>query len=63
MKLSIPFYPNLDKTNSKTGKIPMYMRITLNREKVEMRLTPVCCNLGMTGNNQHLFSIKLQLWG
>ena len=38
MKLSILFYPNLDKTNSKTGKIPMYMRITLNREKAEMRL-------------------------
>ncbi len=38
MKLSILFYPNRDKTNAKTGKIPMYMRITLNRKKAEMRL-------------------------
>ena len=38
MKLSILFYPNRDKKNNKTGKIPMYMRITLSREKAEMRL-------------------------
>jgi hypothetical protein len=38
MKLSIHFYPNRDKKNNKTGKTPMYMRITLNREKAEMRL-------------------------
>ena len=38
MKLSILFYPNKDKKNFKSGKIPMYMRITLNREKAEMRL-------------------------
>lgn len=36
MKLSILFYPNKNKKNSKSGKIPMYMRITLNREKAEM---------------------------
>jgi integrase len=38
MKLSLFFYPKRDKTNTKTGKIPMYMRIILNREKAEMRL-------------------------
>jgi hypothetical protein len=38
MKLAIFFYPNQDKNHKKTGKIPRYMRITLNREKAEMRL-------------------------
>lgn len=38
MKLSILFYPRLDKKNLKTGKIPMYLRITLNRKKAEIRL-------------------------
>ena len=38
MKLSIMFFPNAQKTVGKTGKIPMYVRITLNRKKAEMRL-------------------------
>ncbi|UAY53210.1 tyrosine-type recombinase/integrase [Ferruginibacter albus] len=38
MKLSILFFPNIGKRHKKTGKIPMYMRITLNRQKAEMRL-------------------------
>ncbi len=38
MKLSIMFYPNEGKASSKTGKIPMYLRITLNRQKAESRL-------------------------
>lgn len=38
MKLSIMFYPNTEKTVSKTGKIPLYVRVTLNRRKAEMRL-------------------------
>ena len=38
MKLSILFYPTHGKTKTRTSKIPMYMRITLNREKAEMRL-------------------------
>ena len=38
MKLSILFYPNISKTISKTGKVPLYMRVTLNRKKAEMRL-------------------------
>jgi hypothetical protein len=38
MKLSIMFYPNTEKTISKTGKVPMYARITLNRKKAEMQI-------------------------
>ncbi len=38
MKLSIMFFPNTSKIASKTGKIPMYVRITLNRKKAELRL-------------------------
>jgi site-specific recombinase XerD len=38
MILSILFYPSTQKTNKKTGKIPMYVRIVLNRKKAEMRL-------------------------
>jgi hypothetical protein len=38
MILSILFYPNTQKANHKTGKIPMYVRVILNREKAEMRL-------------------------
>ena len=38
MKLTILFFPNGKKTSLKTGKIPMYMRITLNAVKAEMRL-------------------------
>jgi site-specific recombinase XerD len=38
MKLSILFFPNTQKAAAKTGKVPMYMRITLNRKKAEMRL-------------------------
>jgi hypothetical protein len=38
MKLSILFYPNTEKAISKTGKVPMYMRIILNKKKAEMRL-------------------------
>lgn len=38
MKLSIFFYPNQSKANKKNGKIPIYMRLMLNRQKAEMRL-------------------------
>lgn len=38
MKLSILFFPNTQKAAAKTGKVPMYMRVTLNRKKAEMRL-------------------------
>lgn len=38
MKLSILFYPNTEKTVVKTGKVPMYVRVILNRKKAEMRL-------------------------
>ncbi len=38
MKLSILFYPNPQKTVIKTGKVPMYLRVVLNRKKAEMRL-------------------------
>lgn len=38
MKLSILFYPNTEKIVHKTGKIPIYVRIILNRKKAEMRL-------------------------
>ncbi len=38
MKLSILFFPNVEKTHKKSGKIPLYMRVTLNRKKAEMRL-------------------------
>lgn len=38
MILSILFYPNIQKINKKTGKIPMYVRVVLNRKKAEMRL-------------------------
>jgi site-specific recombinase XerD len=38
MKLSILFFPNAQKASVKTGKVPMYMRVTLNRKKAEMRL-------------------------
>ena len=38
MLLSLSFFPKVEKPNSKTGKIPMYLRITFNRKKAEMRL-------------------------
>lgn len=38
MKLSLLFYPNLEKLGTKTGKVPIYVRIALNRKKAEMRL-------------------------
>jgi site-specific recombinase XerD len=38
MILSISFYPNIQKINKKNGKIPMYVRVVLNRKKAEMRL-------------------------
>jgi site-specific recombinase XerD len=38
MKLSLSFYPNELKANRKSGKIPVYLRIMLNRKKAEMRL-------------------------
>jgi len=38
MKLSILFFPNTEKTVKKTGKVPMYLRVTLDRKKAEMRL-------------------------
>jgi hypothetical protein len=38
MKLSLLFYPNLEKFGTKTGKVPIYVRIALNRKKAEMRL-------------------------
>ncbi|MBK6380858.1 MAG: hypothetical protein IPF72_14680 [Chitinophagaceae bacterium] len=38
MKLSLLFYPNLEKIGAKTGKVPIYVRIALNRKKAEMRL-------------------------
>jgi len=38
MKLAILFFPNKDKKSLKTGKIPMYVRLTLDRKKAEMRL-------------------------
>lgn len=38
MKLSICFYPNQERANKKTGKIPIYLRVMLNRQKAEQRL-------------------------
>ena len=38
MRLSIMFYPNKAKASSKTGKIPMYLRVVLDRQKAECRL-------------------------
>jgi len=38
MKLSILFLPNTQKPVIKTGKIPMYLRVILDRRKAEMRL-------------------------
>lgn len=38
MKLSILFFPNTQKPVIKTGKIPMYLRVILDRRKAEMRL-------------------------
>lgn len=38
MKVSILFYPNIVKTNKKTGRVPLYLRVTLDRKKAEMRL-------------------------
>ncbi len=38
MKLSLSFFPNLDKTSPKTGKIPIYLRLVLDRKKAETKL-------------------------
>ncbi len=38
MKLSLLFYPNIQKTDKRSGKVPIYMRLVLDREKTEMRL-------------------------
>lgn len=37
-KAGITFYPNQRKLNQKTGKIPIYLRITVNRTKAEARI-------------------------
>ncbi len=36
--VNIKYYPNRDKVNSKTGKIPIYCRLLRGREKKEFRL-------------------------
>jgi integrase len=38
MKVSLVFYPNTAKKSSKTGKIPLYVRVRLNFQKCERRL-------------------------
>lgn len=38
MKLSLQFFPNTKKTATRTGKIPLYLRIIFDRRKTEMRL-------------------------
>lgn len=38
MKVSLLFYPNELRTNKKTGKVPIYLRLLLDRKKSEMRL-------------------------
>lgn len=38
-KATISFFPYPGKKNSRTGKIPVYIRIILNRNKTEMRLS------------------------
>ncbi|WP_066408912.1 site-specific integrase [Flavisolibacter tropicus] len=38
MKVSIVFYPNKAKKSTKTGKIPMYLRVCMNGQKAETRL-------------------------
>ena len=37
-KPSMIFFPNIIKRNSKSGKIPIYLRIIFNRQKKEIRL-------------------------
>ncbi len=38
MKTSLVFYPNLSKTNFKTGMVPIYLRICFQAKKAETRL-------------------------
>lgn len=38
MKLALMFYPNVSKASKKTGKVPLYVRVTLFRQKAECRL-------------------------
>ncbi|MGG9962858.1 hypothetical protein [Ferruginibacter sp. SUN106] len=52
MKLSILFFPNTQKAVAKTGKVPMYVRVTLNRKKAEMRL-----NIELEKNTTRYFCI------
>jgi hypothetical protein len=38
MRTSISFFPNVAKRNSKTGRIPIYLRVIHNGQKAEARL-------------------------
>gem|GEM_PF-4618312 len=38
MKISVTYFPNEAKLNAKTGKIPIYMRVSCKRAKSESRL-------------------------
>ncbi len=37
-RVSLSFYPNLQKKRKKTGRIPVYLKLTFNGKKVEYRL-------------------------
>lgn len=50
MKASITFFPNMTKQNKKSGKIPIYLRVTFQRDKSESRL------------NAEITQIQLSLW-
>jgi len=37
-KPSISFYPKVERRTNKTGRVPIYARLVLNRQKTEYRL-------------------------
>ena len=38
MKASVVFYPNVSKKNARSGKYPIYIRVTFKRSKTENRI-------------------------
>ena len=53
-KPSITFYPKMERRTNKTGRVPIYARLVLNRQKTEYRL-PVDVNINSLSDWNQMF--------
>ena len=57
MKVALTFFPNQQKTNRKTGKIPIYMRLYHLNKKAEARLNVEISEKDLLKWNLHVMRV------